>query len=29
MPIGAYFVQQDGEDGKNRIMRRFVIVLPH
>jgi hypothetical protein len=27
MPIGAHFVQQDGEDGDKRIMRKFVIAL--
>jgi len=26
MPIGAHFVQQDGEDGDKSIMRIFVIV---
>jgi hypothetical protein len=26
MPIGAHFVQQDGEDGDNSVMRKFVIV---
>jgi len=27
MPIGAHFIQQDGEDGDNSIMRKSVIVL--
>lgn len=27
MPIGAYFVQQDGEDGDYSIMRKYVTVL--
>lgn len=27
VPIGAHFVQKDGEDGDNSIMRKYVIVL--